>query len=245
MPQDDVKKLPHHLSNLLANIADVQLLLNIHKQVAGEGRGRKRDVEVLNRSAIVFVAAAWESYVEDLLSAALEDLIEKGADHSVFPEFVLSTVGNKHNGIKAWNLAGVGWREALRDNMKAVLASTAGAFNTPKSEKIDELYKKVIGFEGVSASWKWHRVESADAMARLDGFISLRGDIAHRVKVDRKVYKNDVKHFAALVLRLAVLTNNAVHEFMKLRLKLGDLDGWLVMNYRAPQKAKRMQEEDV
>lgn len=47
------------------NKADIEKLWEIHKEIGGEGRGRRRGVEVLNRSVIIFVTACWESYIED------------------------------------------------------------------------------------------------------------------------------------------------------------------------------------
>lgn len=54
------------------NKADIEQLWQIHQDYAGEGRGRKRGVEVLNRSAIIFVTACWESYIEDLAVEAFD-----------------------------------------------------------------------------------------------------------------------------------------------------------------------------
>lgn len=241
MGKESEPSTPAHVQRLMDNIDDVRLLVKTHETIAGKGPGRKRDVEVLNKSAIVFLAAAWESFVEDLLAYALQALVEKGNDHKVFPEYVLQSVGSKHNGIKAWALAGSGWRDAMSDNMKAVLASTTGTFNTPKSVKIDELFKKVLGMESVSSAWKWHRTDSEAAMSRLDSYITLRGDIAHRVQVEKSVHKKTVLDFADLVLRLSTLTNNAVYAYVGERLGREWLDGGVVLEFvpRPKPKAKK------
>src|ERR1051326_8527632 len=46
-----------------ARKADIDHLWRIHTEMAGQGKGRKYDVEVLNRAAIVFVADCWEAFV--------------------------------------------------------------------------------------------------------------------------------------------------------------------------------------
>jgi len=43
----------------------------IHEEVAGQGAGRKYGIDVLNRAAIVFVTACWESFVEDTCAPML------------------------------------------------------------------------------------------------------------------------------------------------------------------------------
>lgn len=70
------RKLPNHFVRLMANLQDVRQLLAAHEQIAGAGRGRKRDVEVLNKSAIVLLVACWEVYVEDVVESALTVLME-------------------------------------------------------------------------------------------------------------------------------------------------------------------------
>ena len=43
---------------------DIDQLWLIHQEVAGQGAGRKHGVDVLNRAAMVFITACWESYVK-------------------------------------------------------------------------------------------------------------------------------------------------------------------------------------
>jgi hypothetical protein len=53
------------------NCEDVERLLTIHQDLAGNTPGRKYGVEVLNKSAIVLICAYWEAYNEDILHEAL------------------------------------------------------------------------------------------------------------------------------------------------------------------------------
>ncbi|MHC9012566.1 HEPN domain-containing protein [Stenotrophomonas rhizophila] len=225
-------KLPRHLQRFFDNLGDVRLLMEAHGQIAGAGRGRKRDVEVLNKSAIVFLVACWEVYVEDVIESALTLLMTTAPDHTVFPDGLLTRIGNKSQGANAWRLAGDGWRVVLKENLNEVLATTIGGLNTPKSGNLDDLYRKAIGMEKLSQSWFWRGRNNAKAVADLDALISLRGDIAHRVKLETPVRKSHVTDGSTLVLRLAVLTHNGVGQYMQKRLGKR-APGWGVAQYKA------------
>ena len=82
------------LKQFLQNLAEVERLLEIHSQVAGAGRGRKHNVEVLNKSAIVLLVACWEAFIEDLAAAGLAALVDGPADHAAVPPAVLERVAN-------------------------------------------------------------------------------------------------------------------------------------------------------
>ena len=161
-----------HLAQLLENLTEVQQLLLIHSKIAGKGRGRKYDVEVLNKGAIVLVVACWEAFVEDLADTALLLLIELAPDHKIFPADVLERVASKHGGINAWKLAGEGWKDALRSNLKEVLAKTTGTLNTPRAPQVDDLFLKTLGLKSLSNSWKWNGRTVAQSVAALDARVN-------------------------------------------------------------------------
>lgn len=208
-----LKNPPAHLKEFLDNMNEVLQLMAIHKTLAGIGPGRKHDVEILNKSAVVLIAACWEAYVEDLAKTALEFLVKHAKGHAVFPKHVLERVGSKNSGINAWNLAGEGWKKALGDNLSEVLAKTTGALNTPKTAQVNELFLKAIGHDKLSICWAWRGRSTTEATKALDDFVALRGSIAHRVKHSRSVRKVDVQNAVELVSRLAVKSNNEVRAF--------------------------------
>ena len=199
-----------HLDQLLENLHEVDLLLGIHAAIAGATPGRKRNVEVLNKSAIVLVVACWEAFVEDLAAHALDFLIAEAKTHVIFPKAVLERVGSKHTGPNAWALAGEGWKQALRDNLSEVLAKTTGSLNTPRAAQVDELFVKTIGLARISSAWSWPGRKQAAAVQALNELITLRGSIAHRVQHSASVYKSSVVSAVELVSRLAVKSTNRV-----------------------------------
>src|SRR4051812_72765 len=95
------KEAPH-LEQLLANMRETQRLMEIHTEVAGGGPGRKHDVEVLNKSAIVLSVACWEAFVEDLAELALRAIVDDAEDHKAVAAVVLERVASKNTGMNAW-----------------------------------------------------------------------------------------------------------------------------------------------
>jgi len=218
-----------HLSQFLDNVDEVEQLLKIHAKVAGKTPGRKYDVEVLNKSAIVLLVACWEAYVEDLAELALRHLIEQAKSHTSIPDNVLERVAQKHSGLGAWKLAGDGWKTALRGNLKEVLAKTTGSLNTPRAPQVDELFVKTIGLPDLSACWHWNRRSAASSIESLDALVSLRGGIAHRVKHSTTVQKRDVTTAIDFVSRLAARSSNRVRDFIHERT---GVHPWLVVVYK-------------
>jgi RiboL-PSP-HEPN len=203
-----------HMAALVENVKEVDRLSGIHSKITKKGPGRKHKVGVLHKSSVVLLVACWEAFIEDLASSALEHMIATCKDHKVFPPSVLERVASAHQGPKAWDLAGEGWKTSLRDNMTAVLAKTTGSLNTPKTAQVDELFVKVLGAKDISATWKWKGRSSKQAAGALDALVTLRGAIAHRVSAAKAVSLKDVHDARSLIFRLAVRSHNEVCAFL-------------------------------
>jgi hypothetical protein len=204
-----------HINALVDNVREVERLQGIHSQITTKGPGRKHNVEVLHKSAIVLLVACWEAYVEDLIGAALNHMIVSCKDHKAFPKYVLERIASGHPGLKAWDLAGDGWKKTLRDNLTQVLVKTTGTLNTPKTAQVDELFQKTIGLPQISSSWHWKGRSVAQVTTALDDLVTLRGSIAHRVSAARNVQLKDVKEARSFVFRLAVRSHNHTCTFLK------------------------------
>lgn len=210
---------PKHITNYHANEKEVLRLLAIHEELTGTGPGRRHNVQILNKSAIVLLTAMWEAFVEDLAEAALEFMIDNASDHNAFPPHILERVGGLHNGIKAWDLAGTGWKHALRNNLREVLARTVGTLNTPKTAQVNDLFDKTIGLKNIAGMWRWQGSPSKKVSARLDELVTLRGSIAHRVTAVHNVGKSDVRHAGELIHRIGAISSNAVRAHVIRQIK--------------------------
>lgn len=201
---------PTHLQTLMSNLSEVYRLQQIHSKITEPGPGRKRDVEILHKSCIVLLVACWESFVEDLATEALEFLIANAADHTVFSVEVLERIASKYQGKKAWDLAGTGWKGALKGNLKEVLAKTTGALNTPKTEQVNILFAKTIGLNDISKQWHWKGRSIVVNEKALDNLVTLRGGIAHRVQATKSVSKRSAMDAGYFIGRLSVKCHNCV-----------------------------------
>jgi hypothetical protein len=219
-----LKPVADHIQNLETNIAEVKRLLEIHEELVGASQGRKHNVEVLNKSAIVLLVACWEAFVEDLASTAFEAMLTHAPDHSIFPDDVLTQASKKLKAApdnrEVWRLAGTGWLAVLADHKSDLFKEYIGKLNTPKPKQIDALFSSLIGVQSLSAKWIWPKSDADKAKKKLTALIELRGSIAHRVATSQSVRKAAVTGYMDFIYRLAVISSNHVRTFVRARTKI-------------------------
>lgn len=196
------------------NQADIEQLWIIHEDYAGEGRGRKRGVEVLNRSAIIFVTACWESYIEDLAVEAFDFLLLNAKDSTAIPNKVkgLAVKGLREdkNLLSVWEIADSGWRDVVLRHKAEVHKAWLEKFNTPKTAQVNGLYENMIGLSQLSSHWRWKKMTAANAETALDEFITIRGNIAHRIRDAEPVAKNTGTRYLNHVSQIVERCESAV-----------------------------------
>lgn len=202
----------------IENSKDIAELWSIHKEISGQGAGRKYGVEVLNRSAVVFITACWESYVEDLATEAFDFLLENCPTSGAIPPKVkalaIKPIWDQKNPIKVWDIADTGWRKLLQDHKATTLQHWLGPFNTPKTGKVNELYEELLGIKKLSSKWYWKAMSAANAEQKLDDFIQVRGDIAHRLNPGKAVQKNLGTKYHEHVKKLVDCCEREVHAHL-------------------------------
>lgn len=202
-----------HINKLEDNLEDVEDLLLMHHHIRDE-KECSHDVSILHRSAVVLLSACWEAFIEDLASNSLTYMIDAISPMSL-PLHVREIVGKQHPGIEAWKLAGDGWRHQMRGHLKGVLAQTLDRHHSPKTKKIDELFRNVTGIQTLSAHWKWRGMTAGRAQKRIDEMVETRGGIAHRVRSATRVNRAYVEKHARLVRNLACSSSNAMARYIK------------------------------
>lgn len=211
------------IQKLITNIAEVQRLLEIHEKMAGSSPGRKHNVEVLNKSAVVLLVACWEAFIEDLAAEAFNEMLKHATDHTVFPDDVLALASKKLKAApdnrEVWRIAGTGWRTVLADHKSELFKEYIGKLNTPKPKHIDALFGSLIGAQGLSQRWTWHTVTATKATDKLIQIVELRGSIAHRVAAAKSVRKATVNDYISFIYRLAVISSNRIRAFIFARTK--------------------------
>jgi hypothetical protein len=201
-----------------ANATDVENLIDIHSQIGGTDPGRRSaSLQVLNRSGIVLVCAVWEAYSEDLAAEALRHLVENVASPTELPKRLRKQVATElkkdKNELSPWKLAGDDWKSYLKTRLAAFELERNRGLNTPTSRNIDQLFTDAIGLSEVSKSWYWAAMSADKARKKLDKYIVLRGDIAHRgvATVQRDLVEDFLKHVKYLVRK----TDGRVNSFVK------------------------------
>jgi hypothetical protein len=208
-----------HVGNFFKNLDEVKRLITIHEKITGKNVGYKTNVEVLNKSSIVLLVACWEAYIEDLIEDAFDFVLKNAKNPKSLPKLVLSNIAEdlKKNldDHAIWQLAGTGWLSVVENYKKKCLDSYLFGFNTPKPNNIDELFKSVLGIKSLSSYWHWSGMSSKTATNNLKKLVEIRGNIAHRVAASKKVYKYDVTNYIGFVNKLAVISNNRIHNHLK------------------------------
>lgn len=232
-PTGEEDEYPPHLMSFMRNVSDVERLMEIHSEVTGPRVGRRHNVDVLNRSAIVLVVACWEAVVEDLASEAFDYLLVHATAPSAFSKKVLALAATRFldekDPSRLWSLAGDGWRGALEDHRTLVLDRYVGRLHTPKPKQVDELFLNLIGLTRISSAWEWQKSKPSGARSRLDRLATLRGAIAHRANVGPSVRKKQVVDAVGLVVRLAVASSRRVAEHIHIR---GEMFPWATYEFR-------------
>jgi len=92
--------MPSPITNLKESMKDAKRLLQIHSNIGGSEQGRRYGVEVLNKSAVLFVAASWEAFVEDVATQAMDHILNEAKNHESIPKVIRKAVAKKLESIR-------------------------------------------------------------------------------------------------------------------------------------------------
>lgn len=202
------------------NLKDVEKLMALHAPENGTSAGRIQNLEILNKSAIVLITSYWEAYCEDIAAEALEHIVMNTASASGLPveikKLVSKEIRNSLNELEAWSLSDDGWRTFLRSRLDILKEARDRKLNTPKCGNIDSLFLSAIGLKNATGGWNWsEKLTPLEAKEKLDKYISLRGEIAHRGNSETSVTKKKVDDYLIFVRRAAAKTGGAVNKHVK------------------------------
>jgi len=188
-------------------MVDVDRIIKSHTVLNHEGGGR-RGLGHITRSGVLMLCAAWELYVEQLLSASAGVLADRAAVPGDLPlpvqKQIAKVVRDSKHELKPLELAGDGWMMIYRN----YVGVTVGNLHTPKSTNLDPLFKRLVGFERVSNSW------SVGAPA-IDSFVKARCEIAHRGRDAAYVRIWSLKQYREQVISAVLDTDNAMADFIR------------------------------
>jgi hypothetical protein len=197
------------------NAIDIERLMKLHQEKGGALRGRRRGLEVLNKSAIILITSFWEAYCEDIAAESLEYIVKYGVSPESLPkeikQLVAKELKSNLNELAVWSLCGDGWREILKSRLKILQEQRNNKLNTPKTENIDDLFAKTLGLSSVSSSWRWaNKMTAKKASKKLDKYVTLRCEIAHRGIAAKTVTKAQVEDYSDFIKKAVSKTEDAV-----------------------------------
>ena len=198
------------------NAVDIERLLELHVESGGTSPGRRRGLEVLNKSAIVLITSFWEAYCEDIAAEGLENIVKHGASSDSLPKEIKQSIAKELksdlNELAVWSLCGDGWKEVLKNRLERLQEQRNKRLNAPRTQNIDDLFLQALGLSSVSSSWRWAKKMTATrAREKLDKYITLRGEIAHRGVAAKSVTKAQVEDYFDFIKGLVAKTDGAVN----------------------------------
>lgn len=115
----------------------------------------------------------------------------------------MRSLKDNKNELEIWNLAGDGWREILKQHKSDVIKKYVKSLSTPRTSNVNELFESILGVKDISKNWYWKGMSAKQANKKLEGLITLRGEIAHTVKTAASI-----KEYDYFLCRLAVISHN-------------------------------------
>jgi hypothetical protein len=87
--------------------------------------------------------------------------------------------------------------------------------NTPKTRQINDLFLHALGIERISVAGKWDAQSAEKSSQELDGFIEIRGQIAHRGVTDTPITREQAEKYFALVKHIVSKTGGKINFFLR------------------------------
>ena len=191
-------------SNMLV---DVDRIIGSHGVLNHDGQGR-RGLGHITRGGVLMLCAAWELYLEELAVESGRVFVDRCDSPDQLPlpvrKEISKVVRDSKHELKPLEMAGDGWATIYQNQ---VGASVSG-LNTPKSNNLDPLFKRLLGVDELSAAWSLGKEE-------VNGFVSARGDIAHRGRDAGYVTINSLHEYRALVVRTVTDTDNLMADHLQ------------------------------
>ena len=167
----------------------------------------------------MLITAIWEAFCEDLAEEAVEHLVNNVEAASDLPKELRKVIAvqlkKAPHQLAVWDLADDGWRAVVRARLAELTSERNWNMNTPKSENVDKLFAEATGLQSISDSWKWPGMTPDRARKKLDGYVSLRGAIAHRGKSAKTCRKAQVNDYFKHVRKLVGRTGTRVRAFVR------------------------------
>lgn len=154
------------------------------------------------RSGIVFLASAFEVYIEDVVNECCNRHIKYSRDATKLPNKIKSTICSCVK--NPMELCDEGWRNSYRKFTKL----QTDHLNSPKVENIQKLFYSYIGISK-------DKIANISNINKLDDFIALRGQITHRIKTEEYISIAKLNESIELIENVVKSIDKTILEFFK------------------------------
>ena len=205
------------------NAGDIYHLIDLYKGAVSvfefDGDEIPEGYEVVFRSAVVLMVSHWEAYVEDICGEALDHMVTHVKDPGKLPKEMKKQVAKEvkaaQNEIEVWELANQGWKNYIRERMPAFRQARERSFNTPKAQNTAEFIKLMIGIDDIRKAWIFDGKDKATVGRQLDDLIKLRGEIAHRGRLPKRLDADFVTAKMTFLRKLVSKTGGRINTHVK------------------------------
>jgi hypothetical protein len=102
------------------------------------------DIEVLKRASLVMALAALETYFEDRIQEAVEEICEKSESNGVLEKFIL---------------------DSIQTDLKF--------FHSPSTDRVKQIFQKYLDVD-ITDGWEWNNCDPARAKSELNRLVICR-----------------------------------------------------------------------
>lgn len=196
-------------SKFLKNMETVNRLEDTYNEIRMRRNHRGRAAyDHITRSAIIFLASAFEVYIEDVVRECCKQHIIFAGDGNNLPGAVKGAI-NKYvkvdsNATPPMDLCDEGWSDVYRKIVDAEISK----LNTPKKRQIKDLFEKLVGVSNQT-------IDNIVGIDDLDGVISFRGEIAHRVRAEQYVNIEQVYSNVNIICELTIEIDKMILDYFR------------------------------
>ena len=108
------------------------------------------DIEVLKRASLVMALAALETYFEDRIHEAINEICRNTQNNNTLEKFII---------------------KSIETDLKY--------FHSPSTDRVKQIFQKYLDID-ITEAWNWNNFDPAKARLELNRLVKKRGDIAHR-----------------------------------------------------------------
>lgn len=217
-----MNKREHPQLEFLKALNETYYLVEISKDLISCNENEKRITNIIKKKqalymcTIVNLCASWELFIEALIGDSLECIINYSEKSDQLPNNLKNRIAlellekrkNHNPEIEIWKISDDGWKNLLKENHLTLKSR----FNTPKTDNVNDFVYKTIGLKDISKNWKWKNHSIIKSKNKLNNFIKIRGNIAHRITNDSSIYFNTIDNYIDFLYRLSTLSSNAVRK---------------------------------